>query len=228
MTHKALLFDLDGVLTDTARYHFLAWKQLADELGIDFTLEDNERLKGVSRMRSFEIILEIGGMSMTEEQKLSCCEKKNNIYREYIKKITPADMLPGARRFLDESRAAGYLAALGSASRNSPVILQGLGITECFDAVIDGNRVSKAKPDPEVYLAGAAALGVCPEDCIVFEDAAAGVLAAHAAGMAAVGIGSKEKLPQAEICMPGFDGVTIAQVESALEAAAKGEKTIWA
>ena len=216
MKHKALLFDLDGVLTDTAKYHFLAWKQLSEELGINFTREDNERLKGVSRMRSFEIILEIGQKEMSKAEKLACCEKKNGIYRNYILQMSREETLPGAREFLTACRAAGYRIALGSASKNSSTILERLEITPYFDAIVDGTVVSKAKPDPEVYLKGAEMLGVTPADCIVFEDAEAGIQAAHAAGIAAVGIGNAPQLADAELRLNGFSNITIEEIEEAL------------
>ena len=135
---NGLLFDLDGVLVDTAKYHFLAWKQLADRLGIPFTLKDNERLKGVSRMASFEIILEIGGRSMTQEEKEACCAEKNAIYVEYLKKLREDELFPGVRDFMEDARKKGYKTALGSASKNSMMILERLGITDLFDAIIDG------------------------------------------------------------------------------------------
>lgn len=206
--YRGLLFDLDGVIVDTAKYHFRAWKALADELGIPFTEKDNERLKGVSRMASFEIILELGGRAMTEAEKQAHCDKKNELYVSYIRQLTREEILPGVEAFLTGARAAGYKIALGSASKNSPLILERLGITGLFDAVVDGTRVSKAKPDPEVFLAGARELGLEPARCVVFEDAAAGVEAAHNGGMKAVGIGDPAVLGQAELVIPGFAGVT--------------------
>ena len=207
--YKGLLFDLDGVIVDTAKYHFLAWKQLADDLGIDFTIEDNERLKGVSRMASFEIILEIGGRTMTQEEKEANCAKKNAIYVEYIKKLRKDEILPGVEAFLLDARAKGYKTALGSASKNSRLILDRLQITGLFDEIIDGTRVSKAKPDPEVFVKGAQALGLECNQCIVFEDAVAGVQAAHNGGMKAVGVGSPDILTEADIVIPGFSGLTV-------------------
>lgn len=208
-TYKGLLFDLDGVIVDTAKYHYLAWKELAKELEIPFTEKDNERLKGVSRMASFEIILEIGGRSMSQTEKEACCAKKNEIYVEYIKKLKDDEILPGVKNFLTDAREKGYRTALGSASKNSPMILERLGITKLFDAVIDGTKTSKAKPDPEVFLKGAQALGLVNEECIVFEDAAAGILAAHNGGMTAVGIGDPAVLSEADLVMDGFDGITV-------------------
>lgn len=205
--YKGLLFDLDGVIVDTAKYHFLAWKALADELKIPFNEQDNERLKGVSRMASFEIILELGHRTMTTEEKQRNCDGKNALYVSYIQKLTRNDILPGVESFLTRARKAGYKIALGSASKNSPLILERLGITDLFDAVVDGTKVSKAKPDPEVFLAGAAELGVNPAQCVVFEDAAAGVQAAHLAGMKAVGIGDPAVLRQADVVLPGFGGM---------------------
>lgn len=222
--HKALLFDLDGVLVDTARYHYLAWKQMADELGIPFTRQDNERLKGVSRMRSLEIILELGNRVMPEAEKAACCQRKNRIYVDYIRRMEETEVLPGVKAFLEAARANGYAVALGSASKNTALILERLHLTGYFDAIVDGTRVSRTKPDPEVFLLGARELGVSPEDCIVFEDAAAGIQAAHAGGMKAVGIGSAEMLPEADFHMPGFAGAAIAQIEAALESGASPGK----
>ena len=203
MSQYGFLFDLDGVIVDTAKYHFLAWKRLADELDIPFTEQDNERLKGVSRMDSLEIILEIGNRIMTEDEKQALCQRKNDWYVEYIKKLEKSELLPGVENFLKQARAAGIKIALGSASKNSPLILDRLGITELFDAVVDGTRVSHAKPDPEY--------------CVVFEDAVAGVQAAHNAGMKAVGIGSPEILGQAELVIPGFANVTVNDLLQKLE-----------
>ena len=213
---RGLLFDLDGVLVDTAKYHFLAWKQLADSLGIEFTLKDNERLKGVSRMASFDIILEIGHRTMTQEEKEACCAKKNENYVGYIRQLRQDELFPGVKQFFESAHANGYCIALGSASKNSMLILNRLGIAEMFDAIIDGTKVSRAKPDPEVFLAGAQALGLQPKECIVFEDAVAGVRAAHNAGMKAVGIGTRENLPEADIVIEGLQNVTPDELEARL------------
>lgn len=201
---KGAIFDLDGVIVDTAKYHYLAWARLANELGFDFTLRDNERLKGVSRMRSLEILLEIGGVSSTEEEMLAMAEKKNNWYVEYIKKMDESELLRGARKYLLKLRGEGIKIALGSASKNSPMILENLKIVDLFDAVIDGNKVVKAKPDPEVFTLGALELGLDPADCVVFEDAEAGVEAAKRAGMKVVGIGEKEILKDADFVVAGL------------------------
>lgn len=202
--YRAALFDLDGVIVDTAKYHYLAWKRLANELGFDFTEEYNERLKGVSRMRSLEILLEIGGLDLDEEVKMALAERKNNWYVEYIKEMDESELLPGARECLVRLRAKGVKAALGSASKNTPTILNRLRIVNLFDAIIDGNKVSKAKPDPEIFLLAAQELGVNPGDCVVFEDAEAGLQAAKTAGMYAVGIGKADVLKSADYVVDGL------------------------
>ena len=168
-------------------------------------------------MASLEIILEIGNRTMTEDEKQALCQRKNDWYVEYIKKLEKSELLPGVENFLKQARAAGIKIALGSASKNSPLILDRLGITELFDAVVDGTRVSHAKPDPEVFVTGAEDLGIDPEYCVVFEDAVAGVQAAHNAGMKAVGIGSPEILGQAELVIPGFANVTVNDLLQKLE-----------
>lgn len=210
--YKGLIFDLDGVLVDTAKYHYIAWKEIAGELGIPFTAQDNERLKGVSRNRSLEIILEIGRRQMGPEEQAYYCHKKNERYLEFIRQMPASELLPGVRDFIADARSRGYRIALGSASKNSRVILERIGLENAFDAIIDGTKVAKAKPDPEVFLKGAEALGLAYASCIVFEDAVAGVAAAHAAGMAAVGVGTPEALPEADYVIPGFEGASIGQV----------------
>lgn len=211
-TYKGLIFDLDGVIVDTAKYHFQAWKKLADELDIPFSKEDNERLKGVSRMASFEIILEIGKRDMSQEEKEFYCEKKNHVYVSYIQQLDESEILPGVKEFLTDAREKGYKIALGSASKNSLLILDRLGISGLFDAIVDGTKVSRAKPDPEVFLKGAQELKVSCKNCIVFEDAQAGIEAAHNAGMKAVGIGEKTILAKADTVFGGFEGITVDDV----------------
>ncbi len=201
---KAALFDLDGVIVDTAKYHYIAWKSIADELGFDFTEEHNERLKGVSRRRSCEILLEIGGIQASDEEIEDMMKRKNDLYISYIKQIDESELLPGAAECLDTLRENGIKIALGSASKNSPMILENLKITEKFDAIIDGNNTSKAKPDPEVFVLGARALEVPCENCVVFEDAFAGIEAAKAADMATIGIGSPDVLEKADCIIDGL------------------------
>lgn len=210
---KGCIFDLDGVVVDTAKYHFLAWKRLANELGFDFTEEQNERLKGVSRVRSLEILLEIGNKSATQEQKDEYAAKKNEWYLEYITKMTPAEILPGVLDLFQELKQNGIKRALGSASKNAKIILEQIGMMDDFDAIIDGNSVSKAKPDPEVFLKGAEALDLEPMECVVFEDAEAGVEAAKNADMLCVGIGSPTVLGQADIVKTDLIGFTLRQLQ---------------
>lgn len=209
---KTAIFDLDGVIVDTAKYHYLAWKRLAEELGFEFTEHHNERLKGVSRMKSLEILLEIGNIKLDEQTMINMAEKKNQWYVEYIKNLTPDEILPGANDFIKDIRKLGVKTALGSASKNAVLILQNLGITEYFDAVVDGNCVSKAKPDPEVFTKAAEMLGSTPEACVVFEDAEAGIEAAKRGGMYAVGIGKSDILKNAYIVINGFDKITSKQL----------------
>ncbi len=202
---KAFLFDLDGVIVDTAKYHYLAWKQIADQLGFEFTLHDNERLKGVSRMRSLDILLEVGKMHLEQTEKEKLATRKNELYLQHIYTLQKTEILPGVTAFLKETRGMGIKIALGSASKNAPLILERLGLTSFFDVIIDGNAVSKAKPDPEVFLQGAAALKVSPRECVVFEDAEAGIEAAIAGRMYCVGVGSESALHKANLVIEGFN-----------------------
>ena len=206
---KACIFDLDGVIVDTAVYHYKAWKRLAHELGFDFTEHQNELLKGVSRVRSLEIILEIGGITKTEAEKEELATRKNTWYVEMISQMKPDEILPGAKEFVQACRDAGIKTALGSASKNSMMILQKINMADMFDAIIDGNKVSKAKPDPEVFLRGAQELGVQPDACVVFEDAIAGVEAAIAGGMKVVGIGSPDVLKGANLVVAGLSEMSL-------------------
>jgi beta-phosphoglucomutase len=209
MNIDACIFDLDGVIVDTAKYHFIAWRQIAKELGFEFTEAHNERLKGVSRMRSLEILLEIGKIDLDEDTKELLAEKKNNNYVQFILKMNPDEILPGAKDFLTECRLSKIKTALGSASKNAMTILDRLQIADFFDAVIDGTKVTKAKPNPEIFIKGADALGVSYQNCVVFEDAEAGIEAALAANMKCVGIGKKEILGKANIVIPGFQNFSL-------------------
>lgn len=206
---KACLFDLDGVIVDTAKYHYLAWKKLANELGFEFTEEDNERLKGVSRMKSLEILLEIGGLAFDEAAKDALAAKKNTWYVEYISKMDSSEILPGVLDFLSSLKKNGIKTALGSVSKNAMTILTNIGIVDCFDAVIDGTKIINAKPHPEVFLKGAKELEVDPKDCVVFEDAQAGIEAAINAGMYSIGVGSPEVLNKANFVISSFEGMAI-------------------
>lgn len=210
METKACLFDLDGVIVDTAKYHYQAWRSLARRLGFDFSPAHNERLKGVSRMASLEILLEVGGISgVSDADKQRMADEKNAEYVSLISRMTPDEVLPGAEDFLRSLRAAGIRTALGSASKNAMTILDRLQLTPLFDAIVDGTKVAKAKPDPEVFLRGAEALGVAPAECVVFEDAEAGIEAAIAGGMRCVGIGSPDILGRANLVVPGLSAMTL-------------------
>jgi beta-phosphoglucomutase len=206
---KACIFDLDGVIVDTAKYHFLAWKRLADELKIPFNESDNERLKGVSRMKSLEIILEIGNLNLDEEEKEKLADKKNSWYVEYINKMKKEEILPGVENFLDTLRKRGIKLAVASASKNTRIILERLKLNDFFDTVVDGNMVSKAKPDPEIFIKAAMILDIAPEEAVVFEDAVAGIAAAKKAGMKVVGVGNREILKDADIVIPDFQNINI-------------------
>lgn len=198
---KAVIFDLDGVITDSARYHYLAWKELADEMGIPFDGEYNEKLKGVSRMESLELILKRGGAcgSYTMQEKEKLAEKKNDIYKELIKQITPADILPGIAEFLDELKVHHIKTALASVSKNAPFILGQLGLDSVFDYVADAASVPNAKPFPDIFLAGMHEFGYNAKECIGVEDAKTGIEAIHRAGMKAVGVGTPGEMAEAEL-----------------------------
>lgn len=206
MARHAFLFDLDGVLVDTAVFHFQAWRKLTKELGFDIDEEFNETLKGISRMDSLDRILEHGKVTLSTSEKEAWAKRKNDWYLELVNDMTPADVLPGVEDFLKAAKAQNIKIALGSASKNAQVILEKTGILPYFDALIDGNHVSRSKPDPEVFLKGAAALQVSNEECVVFEDAYAGIQAARSANMYAVGIGRADILSNADRVIDSFTG----------------------
>lgn len=204
------IFDLDGVIVDTAKYHYLAWHKLGEELGIHFTQEQNESFKGVSRMACMDIMCKLAGKeNMSEQQRVELADCKNDWYLESIKEIDESELLCGAKELLVMLKENGIKIALGSASKNALPILERTGIVDFFDAIIDGNHVSKAKPDPEVFLLGAKKLGIQTNRCVVFEDAVAGVEAAHTAGMGCIGVGTPSNLPNAKIVVAGLDEVSI-------------------
>ena len=190
MNIKALIFDLDGVLTDTAKYHYLAWKKLADELGFYFDEDINELLKGVSRINSFEIILQKNNATdkFTPEEKETLANKKNDYYKEMIEQLTPDDILDGIVPFINEARQNGVKCAVASISKNAPRVLQLLKIEDMFDYIADAALVKKPKPNPEIFLTCAEALGFAPNECVGIEDAQAGIESIHGAGMLSVGI----------------------------------------
>ncbi len=210
---KACLFDLDGVLVDTAVYHYQAWKRLANTLGFDFTLQQNEQLKGISRVDSLTKILAWGNISKTANEQVELATLKNSWYVEMITKMTPNEVLAGTVEFLTALTNGGYKLALGSASKNSALILERTNLSHFFLEIVDGNKVTKSKPDPEVFIKGAQLLNVPPKQCVVFEDALAGIEAAKAGGMKAIGIGEVDILTGADLVVSGLDKLTIEDLE---------------
>lgn len=204
MKYTTFLFDLDGVLVDTAKYHYLAWKRLADELGIPFDEARNEAFKGVSRLRCMELMNEWGGLGLSPEEQNDYANRKNAWYVESLADLDASELLPGTVDTLDKAEAAGVKCAICSASKNTPMIIKQLGITERFRTVIDGNRTAKAKPDPEVFLLAAKELGAANSECVIFEDSEAGALAGKNEGIFVVGIGLPENIPSANIHIPSL------------------------
>lgn len=207
MKKTGFIFDLDGVIVDTAGYHYLAWKHLADHLGIEFTKEDNERFKGVSRKRCLEILLEMGNITVDQEQFDAWLAEKNKDYLSYIGKMDETEILPDVHKVLDHLREKQVPMALGSASKNAVPILEKVSLVSYFDTIVDGNAVTKAKPDPEVFLRAAKAMNIAPEKCVVFEDALAGIQAANKAGMISIGIGDPEILTEAKYNFEDFTAI---------------------
>jgi len=205
MKHQAVIFDLDGVICHTDHYHYLAWKALADKLGIDFDETINNRLRGVSRMESLEIILErYSGEPLSPARKIELATQKNDLYRELLAQMSPSDLDPAVRATLDQLRAMGLKLAIGSSSKNAPFILDRIGLGSYFDEISDGNNISQSKPEPEVFLKAAEYLGLPTEACVVVEDAVAGVEAAHRASMIAVAIGDAADQGAGEYQVRGF------------------------
>ena len=213
LKYKAVIFDLDGVIVCTDECHYKGWKKLADEENIYFDREINQRLRGVSRMESLEIVIERAKKSYTAEEKAEMAERKNNYYREYIKDLTPADVLPGVMDFCEFLRANGAKLAIGSSSKNTPAILKGIGLDTYFDAVADGNQITKSKPDPEVFLLAAKLVGIDPADCMVVEDAEAGVQAALAGGMDVLGLGNAVENTNATYKASGLNTFDVAKLK---------------
>ncbi|WP_299674580.1 beta-phosphoglucomutase [uncultured Tenacibaculum sp.] len=208
MNKKGFIFDLDGVIVDTAKYHFLAWKKLANDLGIDFTEDQNEQLKGVSRVKSLEKILHWGGVSISEEEFLQLMDKKNTDYLSYIETMTEDEILVDVPKVLNLLKVENQGLALGSASKNARTILKKVELFDKFDSIVDGTNVSKAKPDPEVFIIAAENLEIAPEKCIVFEDSIAGIQAANAANMISIGIGEKDVLSEADYVFKDFSEIS--------------------
>lgn len=214
----ACIFDLDGVIVETAHYHFKAWKRLAESLDISFGMEQNEALKGLSRRKSIEKILALDGRQLSEEKVRELMEKKNSWYQDYIAELTARDILAGIPEFLDELQTMGVKLAIGSSSKNARYIMDYLQLNDTFDVIIDGTDLENTKPDPEVFLKGARALDVDPAECIVFEDAASGVKAAKAAGMTCVGVGSVKYLRDADLVISTFKELKVRQLLEQLQA----------
>jgi beta-phosphoglucomutase len=207
--HKGFIFDLDGVIVDTAKFHYLAWRKLANNLGFDISEDQNEQLKGISRVRSLEIILEWGKVNLSQDEFMEQMALKNDNYLSYISSMTKKDLLPGVSNVIDYLSENNIPFALGSASKNARIILEKTGLIQKFDAVVDGNDVTKAKPNPEVFLIAASKLKIEPENCVVFEDSVAGIQAANAAEMTSVGIGDKDILNEASFIFSDFTEIKI-------------------
>lgn len=217
MTKKAFIFDLDGVIVDTAKYHYLAWQKIANELNIDFTHEHNELLKGVSRVRSLDIILELGKVEALQEDKDRWLVQKNEDYLSYLVDMDESEILPGVFPILKFLKENNQPIALGSASKNARPILEKTGLLSYFDAVVDGNDVTNAKPDPEVFLMAAKLLNVTPENSIVFEDSVAGVQAANIGNMTSIGIGDPSTLHEAKHIFKDFTAIDTHFIEELIK-----------
>lgn len=217
MNKKAFIFDLDGVIVDTAKYHFLAWQKIAADLGIEFTPEHNEQLKGVSRVRSLDIILGLGKIEASQEDKDKWLIQKNEDYLSYLVDMDSSEILPGVFPVLQFLKENNQPIALGSASKNARPILEKTGIIGYFDVIVDGNDVTNAKPDPEVFIQAARLLGVTNEDSIVFEDSVAGIQAANIAKMTSVGIGEASVLNEAQYIFPDFNHIDTSFLESLIK-----------
>jgi beta-phosphoglucomutase len=215
MAIRGFIFDLDGVLTDTAEHHYRGWKRLAGELGIPFTREDNEHLRGIPRRESLMLILK--GRHYPEEKIQEMMERKNNYYLQFIHEIKPADLLPGARELLEEIRQAGLKSALGSASKNAPDVIRRLGIAELLDAVSHGGSVERQKPAPDLFLHAAGQLGLSPQECVVVEDAAAGIQAGQVGGFRTLGLGPRERVGNAEVVMDSLKGIHLQTILDLLD-----------
>lgn len=219
-TIQAVIFDLDGVITDTAEHHYLAWKAIADELHINFTREFNENLKGVSRMDSLKLLLSQAAtpVQYTDEEMTALADRKNKLYQILIETITPKDILLGVTEFTAELQRRGIKTAIASASKNAFTVINSLGLSNTFDIIVDAAKIKNTKPDPEVFLKAAELLGVEPNRCVGVEDAAAGVQAIRAAGMFAVAIGAKETFPQADLVLSNTSELDYARIEGLFSA----------
>ncbi len=215
MPIRGFIFDLDGVLTDTAEYHYRGWKHLADEEGIPFTREDNEHLRGIPRRESLMLILK--GRTYPEEKIQEMMERKNNYYLGFIREVSPKDLLPGARELLEEIRHAGLKSALGSASKNARDVVHRLGIADLLDAISDGSSVERQKPAPDLFLHAAMQLNLNPAECVVVEDAAAGIEAARVGGFHTVGLGPRERVGGGDVILNSLNGVKLSTILKLIE-----------
>ena len=202
--HTCALFDLDGVIVDTANYHFLAWRKIASNFGFELSKENNEKLKGVSRTKCLNIILELSNFDLNENLFNYYLKKKNEIYLDYIKNINSENILPGILKTLNYLKEKNIMIGIGSASKNARFIIEKLKIGPFFDVIVDGNQIVNSKPDPEVFLKGSKALGILPENCVVFEDSDSGIQAAKAAKMTAIAIGTPDKFSNYDFCFTNF------------------------
>ncbi len=211
---KGLVFDLDGVITDTAKFHYIAWKNMAEKLGITIDEKFNEQLKGISRIESLERILEFGGKAdkYTQEEKEALAAQKNAEYVELLEELTPADILPGLISVLDQADALGMKSSIASASKNAPHILEKLGIKERFEHIVDPNTLVKGKPDPEIFIRAAEAIGITPEEAIGFEDAQAGIEGIKGANMFAVGVSVGEPLHGADLIVNSLEEIDLSKL----------------
>ncbi len=216
---KGFVFDLDGVITDTSVFHSQAWHQVADKVGAPWSKELEDGLKGISRMDSLEMILKAGNLSdkYTEDEKVALATEKNTNYLKLVDQMTPDNILPGVKAFLDEIKANDYLLSLASASKNAPKVLEKLQLTDYFPKIVDPKTLSKGKPDPEIYLKGAELINLKPEQCIGVEDAAAGVASINAAGETSIGIGDKQILKDANVHFNNTSEMTLASIKAQLD-----------
>lgn len=211
---EACIFDFDGVIVDTAGFHYLSWKKLADELGFEFTEEQNEDMKGISRMDSLDVVLGIGKITATQEEKIKLAKQKNDWYREYLNDIDESAILPGVLHFLQDLSEADIPFALGSASKNAGYIIPKLGIVPLFHTILDGNDTTRSKPDPEVFVKGAEAMQKEASTVVVFEDSYKGLVAAQSAGFVSCGVGDEEVLSNADFVITSFENFSIEELDN--------------
>jgi len=219
MTVRGFIFDLDGVIVDTAGFHYLSWKNLANELGFDFTEDQNEQMKGISRMDSLDVVLSIGGIVKSQEEKIALAARKNEWYLDLLSDLTIDQMLPGVKDMLDQLKAADMSIALGSASKNARFVINKLGIAHYFEAMVDGNDVMRSKPDPEVFLKAASLIGLKPSELVVFEDSYKGLVASNEGGFISCGVGDDKILTNALFVIETFAGLQISGLLNLIELA---------